>query len=148
MAGRPSRAREVLVNYLGFPFFDVLTFPLMRWRDAGEFDEILVDRISAQDAARPARPRLRAPQVQGRRLRTFRRAFLSRAYRENDYLLGRLHRALIDRLTSCAIRPAADAVRDLDLVEFEVARFHAHPRCGAAAFAEQQGDDFGAAEWL
>src|SRR5262249_27303495 len=47
----PARAlHEVMVNYLGFPFWDVLTFPVMPWRESGEFNEIRVDRISAQDA--------------------------------------------------------------------------------------------------
>ena len=42
--------REVLVNYLGFPFWDVLTFPVTSAREIGELNEILVDRISPQDA--------------------------------------------------------------------------------------------------
>src|SRR5262249_34888306 len=42
--------REVLVNYLGFPFWDVLTFPMTRTRELGELNEILIDRISPQDA--------------------------------------------------------------------------------------------------
>ena len=40
----------MLVNYLGFPFWDVLTFPVMSAREIGELNEILVDRISPQDA--------------------------------------------------------------------------------------------------
>jgi patatin-related protein len=92
--GWPPRAlREVLVNYLGFPFWDVLTFPVMPWRQAGEFNEIRVDRISAQDAAGIAR--LGAWPLKGAAFSQF-AAFLSRGYRENDYLLGRLH--AIDRL--------------------------------------------------
>ncbi len=46
----PAAMREVLVNYLGFPFWDVVTFPVMPWREAGEFNEVRIDRISAQDA--------------------------------------------------------------------------------------------------
>ncbi len=46
----PDARRDVLVNYLGFPFWDVLTFPLMTWREVGEFNKILIDRISPQDA--------------------------------------------------------------------------------------------------
>jgi patatin-related protein len=89
----PRAAHEVLVNYLGFPFWDIVTFPVMPWREVGEFNEIRIDRIAAQDA------------VGINRLGTFRlrgtgfsqsAAFLSRAYRENDYLLGRLH--AMDRL--------------------------------------------------
>ena len=92
--GWPPRAlHEVLVNYLGFPFWDVLTFPVMPWRQAGEFNEIRVDRISAQDAAGIAR--LGDFSLKGAAFNQF-AAFLSRGYRENDYLLGRLH--AIDRL--------------------------------------------------
>lgn len=80
--------QEVLVNYLGFPFWDVLTFPVLPWREAGEFNEIRVDRISAQDAR--LMERLGAFSVKGIAFNQF-AAFLSRAYRENDYLLGRLH---------------------------------------------------------
>jgi len=46
----PEARREVLVNYLGFPFWDVLTFPMTRAREMGELNEILIDRISPQDA--------------------------------------------------------------------------------------------------
>lgn len=85
---------EVLVNYLGFPFWDLLTLSVTNWRDIGEFDEILVDRISPRDAKTLAalRPSL-APKGTG--MAHF-AAFFSRAYRENDYLLGRLHG--VDRL--------------------------------------------------
>jgi patatin-related protein len=84
---------EVLVNYLGFPFWDVLTFPVMSGREAGEFNEIRVDRISPQDAK--GVERLGDFRLKGTAMNQF-AAFLSRAFRENDYLLGRLH--AFDRL--------------------------------------------------
>jgi patatin-related protein len=91
----PAEARrEVLVNYLGFPFWDVLTFPLTSTRDVGELHEILVDRISPQDA-RTLDGFNGANSLKGIAFGHF-AAFLSRTYRENDYLLGRLH--AIDRL--------------------------------------------------
>jgi len=91
----PAEARrEVLVNYLGFPFWDVLTFPLTSTREVGELHEILVDRISPQDA-RTLDGFNGAHSLKGIGFGHF-AAFLSRAYRENDYLLGRLH--AIDRL--------------------------------------------------
>jgi patatin-related protein len=105
---------EVLVNYLGFPFWDVLTFPLMPWREAGEFNEIRVDRISAQDAA--SLERFGTLRLKGAAL-NMSAAFLSRAYRENDYLLGRLH--AVDRLIDIvcdaagADAPPPDAVAAL-----------------------------------
>lgn len=90
----PEARREVLVNYLGFSFWDVLTFPLMTWREAGEFNKILVDRISPQDAA-TLRDFSGSSSLKGVGFAHF-AAFFSRAYRENDYLLGRIH--ALDRL--------------------------------------------------
>ncbi len=86
--------RDVLVNYLGFPFWDLLTFPLMSMREFGEFNQILVDRISPQDA-RALASFGGVASLKGVGFGHF-AAFLSRAYRENDYLLGRLH--ALDRL--------------------------------------------------
>ena len=90
----PEARREVLVNYLGFPFWDVLTFPVMTWREAGEFNEILVDRISPQDA-HTLDAFSGAGSLMGTGFGHF-AAFFSRTYREKDYLLGRLHG--LDRL--------------------------------------------------
>lgn len=86
--------RDVLVNYLGFPYWDVLTLSVATTGQAGEFHEILVDRISPKDAHALAGFGA-LTDVKGAGLGNF-AAFLSRSYRENDYLLGRLH--AIDRL--------------------------------------------------
>jgi len=86
--------RDVLINYLGFPFWDVLTFSVASANGAGEIQEILVDRISPQDA-HSLKEFARIESLKGIGFGHF-AAFLSRAYRENDYLLGRLHAA--DRL--------------------------------------------------
>ena len=85
--------REVLVNYLGFPYWDLLTFPVSMTREPGEFREILVDRISPLDARTLSS--LPGAALKGTGFANF-AGFLSRGYRENDYLLGRLH--AIDRL--------------------------------------------------
>jgi patatin-related protein len=90
----PDARREVMINYLGFPFWDVLSFPMTSARDMGEFNEILVDRISPQDV-RALKGFDGIDSLRGVGFAHF-AAFLSRAYRENDYLLGRLHAA--DRL--------------------------------------------------
>jgi patatin-related protein len=104
-ASWPSSAlTEVLVNYLGFSFWDVLTFPMMPWGEAGEFNEIRVDRISARDAVGIAQ--LETFTVKGAAFNQF-AAFLSRAYRENDYLLGRLH--AVDRLIDIVCDAAGSA---------------------------------------
>jgi patatin-related protein len=90
----PDARREVLINYLGFPFWDVLALPVTSGREMGELNEILVDRISPQDV-----DALEGFQgIESLRGIAFGHfaAFFSRAYRENDYLLGRLHAA--DRL--------------------------------------------------
>jgi patatin-related protein len=90
----PGARREVLVNYLGFPFWDVLTFPMISSGEVGELNEILIDRISPQDA-RSLKGFDGIQSLKGIGFMHF-AAFLSRSYRENDYLLGRLH--AMDRL--------------------------------------------------
>jgi hypothetical protein len=104
--------REVLVNYVGFPFWDVLTLSVTSWRDLGEFDEIRVDRISPEDA--PTLARLQdPPALRGTTLMHF-GALFSRAFRENDYLLGRLHS--IDRIIDIVCDSAgAEAVASIDV---------------------------------
>lgn len=90
----PQERREVIVGYLGFPFWDVLTFAVMSGQGSGEFNRILVDRLSPQDAH--SLGRFGGPaSLRGIGFGHF-AAFFSRAYRENDYLLGRLH--AFDRL--------------------------------------------------
>jgi len=104
--------REVLVNYLGFPFWDVQTLAMTNWRDMVEFDEILVDRISPRDATSLAGiAATTALKCVG--LAHF-AGFFSRAYREHDYLLGRLHGVdrLIDIVCDAATGAAIDT-RDL-----------------------------------
>lgn len=114
-----SRAarQEVLVNYLGFPFWDVLTLSVTNWRDAVEFNEILIDRISPEDS-RMIDGFAGWPGLKGVAFGHF-GAFLSRAYRENDYLLGRLQAAdrLIDIVCdSAGIDPARD---EIDVLRFK-----------------------------
>ncbi len=86
--------RPMLLAYLGFPFFDIATLPLLRGEGLNEFDPIRVDRISPDDAT-AIRSGGAAATLKGIQFNNF-GAFFSRAYRENDYLWGRLHGA--DRL--------------------------------------------------
>jgi hypothetical protein len=72
----------------------VLTFPMMAGRQIGEINEILIDRISPQDA-HTLKGFDGSESLKGTGFGHF-AAFLSRTYRENDYLLGRLH--ALDRL--------------------------------------------------
>jgi patatin-related protein len=90
----PDARREVLVNYLGFPFWDVLTFSVTTGRGTGELREILVDRISPEEV-HTLKGFGGAKSLKGIGFDNF-AGFFSRRYRENDYLLGRLH--ALDRL--------------------------------------------------
>jgi patatin-related protein len=109
VAWSPAARREVLVNYLGFPFWDVLTLSVTNWRDAAEFDEILIDRISPDDAS-TFRDAGLVGELRGTTFGHF-GAFFSRAYRENDYLWGRLH--AVDRLIDIVCDSAdIDASKD------------------------------------
>jgi patatin-related protein len=109
----PEARREVLVNYLGFPFWDVLTFPMTSGSEIGELNEILVDRISPQDAG-SLKGFDGISSLKGIGFAHF-AAFLSRGYRENDYLLGRLHALdrLIDIVCDAAGIDAADGDFDV-----------------------------------
>jgi patatin-related protein len=116
----PQARREIFVGYLGFPFWDVLTFPVMAGRESGEFNRILIDRLSPEDA-RSLGKFSGAGCLRGAGFRHF-AAFFSRAYRENDYLLGRLH--AFDRL--------------VDIV-CDSAGIDAHDRNGAARMWKKKG---------
>lgn len=86
--------RPMLLAHLGFPFFDIATLPLLQGEGLDEFDPIRVDRISPDDA-QAIREGGAERTLKGIQFNSF-GAFFSRAYRENDYLWGRLHGA--DRL--------------------------------------------------
>jgi patatin-related protein len=90
----PDARREVLINYLGFPFWDVLTFSVTTGRGTGELHEILVDRISPEEV-HTLKGFEGVKSLKGIGFDNF-AGFFSRRYRENDYLLGRLH--ALDRL--------------------------------------------------
>jgi patatin-related protein len=93
---------EMVLHYVGFAFWDVLTFTLPEWRDIGEHDEIRVERISPVDAV-SLRVGAANSSLKGAELRHF-AGFLSRSLRESDYLWGRLDGAerLIDIICDAA----------------------------------------------
>ncbi|MEL7446334.1 MAG: patatin-like protein [Pseudomonadota bacterium] len=102
--------RRMLLTYLGFPFYDVATLPLLRNEGLTEYNPVKVDRISPDDA-RSIRDGGTKETLKGIEFYNF-GAFFSRAYRENDYLWGRLHGSerMIDLITSTIdgmIDPAA-----------------------------------------
>lgn len=106
LAGLPRELRRpMLLAYLGFPFFDAATLPLLQGEGLDEFDAIKVDRIAPDDATAIRTGGAEAT-LKGIQFNSF-GAFFSRAYRENDYLWGRLHGAdrLVDIVVSSIPKP-------------------------------------------
>jgi hypothetical protein len=106
-----SVRRDLLEHYIGFAVWDVLTFSTTNWRDLNEFDEIRVDRLSPDDA-QTLRKGGASATLKGVQFYHF-GAFFSLAYRQNDYLWGRLHAAerLIDIVLDAArIEGAAEGI--------------------------------------
>ncbi|MBP7063565.1 patatin-like protein [Ferrovibrio sp.] len=103
--------RDILESYIGFAFWDVLTFTITNWRDLGEFNEIRIDRISPEDANA-----IRANNtLKGINFGRF-GAFFSRPHRENDYLWGRLHAVerLIDIVCDSGLGEAPSKAAKVD----------------------------------
>jgi patatin-related protein len=101
MTELPEAARQIMLfGYLGFTLYDIATLPLLQGEGLDEFDPMKVDRISPDDA-QSIRTGGAAAMLKGIEFNNF-GAFFSRAYRENDYLWGRLHGAdrLVDILVS------------------------------------------------
>ena len=106
-AAPKSVRRPMLLSYLGFPYFDVATLPLLQGEGLDEFDPIKVDRI-APDDARAIRAGGAEATLKGIQFNSF-GAFFSRAYRENDYLWGRLHGA--ERMIDIVLSTLPDSTR-------------------------------------
>ncbi len=85
----PELKRRILLTYLGFPFYDMVTLPLLRGEGTNEFEPAKVGRISPDDCT-SIRAGGTASMLRGTEFYNF-GAFFSRAYRENDYVWGRLH---------------------------------------------------------
>jgi patatin-related protein len=119
----PEDRRTLLKAYLGFPFYDIAALPLLQGEGLDEYDPIKVDRISPEDAT-AIRAGGAAATLRGIEFNSF-GAFFSRAYRENDYLWGRLHGAdrLIDILLSTM--PPGSASEEARKAEWKRRAFHA-----------------------
>ena len=115
--------RTLLLAYLGYPFYDIATLPLLQGEGFDEFDPIKIDRISPSDAT-AIRTGGAAAMLKGIEFNSF-GAFFSRAYRENDYLWGRLHGAdrLIDIVASSVTGEGGLAGQDLASIKRRA--FHA-----------------------
>ena len=93
----PQESRSaILTGYLGYFFWDIILRPTASALslEAGPIEEILVDRISPEDARSIVLDEGK-PVLLGSSFAGF-GGFLGRAIRENDYLWGRLH--AVDRL--------------------------------------------------
>lgn len=115
--------RALLLRYLGFPYFDVATLPLLQGEGMDEYDPIQVDRIAPDDAVSIRGGGAEAT-LKGIQFSNF-GAFFSRAYRENDYLWGRLHGA--ERMIDIAVSTLAGEarLRPGRVAEIKRAAFHA-----------------------
>jgi patatin-related protein len=118
----PAR-RELIEHYIGFAVWDVLTFSITNWRDLDEFDEIRVDRLSPDDAQTLRKGGADAT-LKGVQFHHF-GAFFCLAYRQNDYLWGRLHAA--DRLIDIVLDAARieGAAKDVDVIALKARAFNA-----------------------
>jgi patatin-related protein len=102
---------NLLVRYLGFPFWDVLLYPIQALSDVGERDHVEIIRISPRDTHR-----IPSPTSNGQRSKLVGAeahhfgAFLSRSGREQDYLWGRLDGA--ERLIGILLHNEPDADKD------------------------------------
>ena len=83
----PKRRADLLVRYLGFPFWDILLYPIKALAEVGERDHLDVVRMSPRDATLLGRRG--EAKLKGTGRHHF-GAFFERAGRENDYLWGRL----------------------------------------------------------
>lgn len=114
--------RSLLLAYLGYPFYDIATLPLLQGEGQNEYDPIKVDRISPDDAVSIRAGGAEAT-LKGIEFNSF-GAFFSRAYRENDYLWGRLHGAerLVDLLASTTQGPLGFSGAEIADYKFRIFR--------------------------
>lgn len=146
----PGPRRRALLTYLGFPFYDTITLPLLRGEGSTEFDPVKVDRISPDDCSSIRSGGTQAT-LRGVEFYNF-GAFFSRAYRENDYLWGRLHGAerMIDLIVSTLPENASLPVEEvqafkrdafLAILDEEEPRLKAEPKLVAGIRAEVMAKD-------
>lgn len=132
----PELRRPLLLSYLGFPFYDAVTLPMLRGEGASEFDAVKVDRISPDDCNSIRKGGAQAT-LRGIEFYNF-GAFFSRTYRENDYLWGRLHGAerMIDLIASTLPpeqMPSAKLLADMKREAFLAILDEEEPRLTADA---------------
>ncbi len=107
----PELSNELFISYIGFSFFDLLSFPLVQEEDLIELDEVLIHRVSPKDAESLYRKN-KPVSLKGFSLKNF-GGFFNRSFREHDYLMGRLTAA--DRLVDMIIDVNEGLAEKLDL---------------------------------
>ena len=88
-------AQRMMLAYLGFAYFDAATLALTQQNDLAETAPVRIDRISPMDwqmGGEAGDGQGLARRLKGENFHQF-GAFFSRAYREHDYLIGRLQGA-------------------------------------------------------
>lgn len=137
--GMEGSCRDAIVaGYIGYFYWDIILRPTasaLSLQD-GPIDEILVDRISPEDASLLAPDEDGRPVLLGGSFAGF-GGFLGRSIRENDYLWGRLHAVerLFDLLygtVPLGLRPGID-LRALKKQAFEAVLEEETPRLGAVS---------------
>ena len=112
----PHCRRQLLTAYLGYFYWDVILRPALGALalGSGPLEEVLIDRISPQDATALAAAGETRPVLAGTAFAGF-GGFLSAAARENDYLWGRLHAAerLVGIVASAVGGPGAADTSEL-----------------------------------
>ena len=96
----PDQRKEVMLRYLGFPFWDAMIYPTTRLSEAGELRPLDIVRMSPNDSILLGLNTAQA-KLKGVKFGHF-GAFLHREWRENDYLWGRLDAA--ERLVGLVLR--------------------------------------------
>jgi patatin-related protein len=132
---RPEDRRGLLSRYLGFPLWDALIFPTVALAQLPQFSPITVSQFSPLAAM--ALPTPDGGKLKGVSLHHF-GGFADAAWRENDYLWGRLDSAelLLRTLRSSAPGQSPPTPRD----SADAARL-AGPRLGSALTAILAAED-------
>jgi patatin-related protein len=107
----PSQRAEVMMRYLGFPFWDAMIYPVTALSEAGELRPLQIVRVSPLDSTRMGLSTAK-DKLEGVKLAHF-GAFLRRKWRENDYLWGRLDAA--ERLIGLVLRPDSFRAEDWEI---------------------------------
>lgn len=100
----PAQREEVVLRYLGFPFWDAMIYPITALSEAGELRPLQIVRVSPNDSTRLGL-RTAKDKLKGVDVAHF-GAFFKREWRENDYLWGRLDAA--ERLLGLVLHGEGD----------------------------------------